>query len=96
LSSIDYTEEMKTLKLHSKLIELQGQVISRFEGDNILSHLRRLLLMESMGQISKAETGSRIRQAGWKIAEDLQINGLAVSAGSDESLLHDLPILLKV
>lgn len=87
---------MKTLILHSKLIELQGQVISRLEGDAILAQLRKLLFLKSTGKLSGAETSARIRQACWKIAEDLRINGLALSAGSDASLLHDLPLLLKV
>jgi hypothetical protein len=86
---------MKTLKLHSKLIDLQGQVISKFESDRILSQIRKILDLRIAGRISVTETGARIREACWKIAEDLRIDGFDLSAGSDDLLVQELPQLLK-
>lgn len=86
---------MKTLTLHSKLIDLQGQIISAAEGERILAQIRKALDLIDTGEISLAEAGKSIRKAAWRIAEDLRINGLALSSGSDQSFIENLPQMLK-
>lgn len=83
-------------KLHSKLLDLQGQIISKSEKDLFFVQLLKVLDLRSHGQISIAEAGARIRKSAWKIAEDLRLDGFALSSGTDQSLVDELPGLLKL
>ncbi|MEZ0390950.1 MAG: hypothetical protein ACAH59_01960 [Pseudobdellovibrionaceae bacterium] len=87
---------MINLKLHSKLIALQGQLISQLEGEKILNQLRKILALKDGGQITIAEACMRIRKTAWRIAEDLRLNDMDLSCGSDQILMEKLPVLLKV
>jgi hypothetical protein len=84
-----------TLRLHSKLIELQGQIISAVERELVLTQMRGILFLRSAGRISISEAGARIRKTAWKIAEDLRINDLQLTSGSDQVLLEKLPKILQ-
>lgn len=86
---------MKTLKLHSKTFELLGQIVSEMETKTLLEQLRKILDLRHSNQISVAEAGKRIRQAAWRISEDLQLNDLALSSGRDNSLMDGLPSMLR-
>lgn len=85
---------MATVTLHSKLIDLQGQAIPVAESEKLIAQIRSILQMRNSGRISSEEAGTQIRQLAWKISEDLRLNELDLSAGSDESLMENLPSIL--
>lgn len=86
---------MKAITIHSKLIDLQGQVIPSEESESLISQVKGILLLAGAGQISRSDAGARIRQLAWRISEDLKINDLDMSSGTDDMLLEKLPALLK-
>ncbi len=86
---------MTSLKLHSKLISLQGQIISAVERELVLTQMRAILFLRNAGRISISEAGARIRKTAWKIAEDLRLNELQLTTGSDQHLLEKLPKILN-
>ena len=89
-------QRMTDLTFHSKLIDLQGETISATEKQSLLTKLREILFHTKSGQMTEHEAASQIRQTAWKVAEDLRINDLDLSSGSDESILENLPMLLKI
>lgn len=86
---------MQNIQLTSKLRELQGQLISDVESEQVLSRIQQVLSLKKSGKLSDREAGTEIRKAAWTISEDLRLNGLDLSSGSNQILVEDLPALLK-
>lgn len=83
------------MTLHSKLINLQGETISPEESENFLAQIQKILSLKNAGTISSAEAETRIRGAAWRIAEDLRLNDLDLSSGTDQALIEELPSLMN-
>ncbi|MEZ0390852.1 MAG: hypothetical protein ACAH59_01460 [Pseudobdellovibrionaceae bacterium] len=86
---------MKAMNFNSKLMELQGDLLSERESEQILNRLREILSLKRLGQLSFLEAGTQIRQTAWKVAEDLRLNDLDLSTETDQILLEKLPELLE-
>jgi hypothetical protein len=70
-------------------------MISELEEKNFFSQVLKILGLRKAGEISISEAGTKIRKAAWKIAEDLRLNDLALTAGTDQFLTENLLLMLK-
>lgn len=70
-------------------------MISAVESEQILAQIKKILILKNAGQMSLKEAGTQIRKAAWRISEDLRINGIDLSTGSNQYLFEKLSHLIK-
>lgn len=86
---------MNTTTFHSKLLDLQGQAVSGQEEELLLSQLRNILNLKRAGHLTNDQAAAEIRKLAWSIAEDLRMDDLDLSSGTDETLVEELPRILE-